>query len=183
MNPAALSQFVQFFTLEDQAATQRVSERLNLVLRSPESYVEQYEEELAERGIVLALPPQELRDIALIDALLMEDLAWESDWDDIAPNIAEGLNAILTRQKRTHALQPTALTGRREPGPEQARHRAGRPGESWAGPGAVHPRQRLLPIGNSGRSPRGAGAQPGQGAGLRAWWFIKPGRAAEPLRR
>ncbi|GAB3317290.1 hypothetical protein GCM10027511_27460 [Hymenobacter humi] len=119
MNPAALSQFVQFFTLEDQAATQRVSERLNLVLRSPESYVEQYEEELAERGIVLALPPQELRDIALIDALLMEDLAWESDWDDIAPNIAEGLNAILTRQKRTHALQPTALTGRREPGPEQ----------------------------------------------------------------
>ncbi|MBF9236866.1 hypothetical protein I2I05_05610 [Hymenobacter sp. BT683] len=119
MNQAALNQFVQIFTLEDQAAAQRVSERLALVLSNPENYLGAYEEELAERGILSALPPQELRDIALIDALLMEDLAWESDWVDTAPAIAEGLNDILARQNRTQTLLPNTLIGRREPGPEQ----------------------------------------------------------------
>ena len=43
MNQAALHQFVQLFTLEDQAATQRVGERLALVLQDPAAYLEQYE--------------------------------------------------------------------------------------------------------------------------------------------
>ena len=119
MNQAALHQFIQLFTLEDQAATQRVSERLALVLQDPAAYLEQYEEELEERGIVAPVPPQELRDVALIDALLGEDLAWESDWKDTASDIAEGINDILARQHRSQTLQPRALMVRREPGPEQ----------------------------------------------------------------
>ncbi|SFQ60703.1 DUF6630 family protein [Hymenobacter arizonensis] len=119
MNSTSLNQFIQLFTLDDAAATQRVSERLALVLRNPEMYAERFAEELEERGIVAPLPPQELRDIALIDALLSEDLAWESDWNDTAPTIAEGLNEILAQQKRAARLKPTTLAGRREPGPEQ----------------------------------------------------------------
>ena len=119
MNQAALNQFIQLFTLADEAATARVSEQLALVLRNPALYQDEYAGELAERGIVEELPAQELRDIALIDALLSEDLAWESDWNDTAPAIAEGVNEILARQKRPQQLQPSKLAGRREPGPEQ----------------------------------------------------------------
>jgi hypothetical protein len=119
MNSTSLHQFIQLFTLADTAATKRVAERLAVVLRDPELYQEKYAEELEERGIVAPLPPQELRDIALIDALLSEDLAWESDWNDTAPTIAENLNDILAQQKREVRLQPKALVGRREPGPEQ----------------------------------------------------------------
>ncbi|HEX8504538.1 MAG TPA: hypothetical protein VF630_04150 [Hymenobacter sp.] len=119
MKQDALQQFVQLFTLTDTAATQRVIERLQLVLENPGAYQEQFEEELEERGIVAELPAQELRDVALIDALLAEDLVWESDWKDLAADIAEGLNEILNQQKRDVQLKPTALLGRREPGPEQ----------------------------------------------------------------
>lgn len=119
MNQEALQQFVQLFTLTDTAAAQRVSERLQLVLQSPEMYQDQFAEELEERGIVAPLPTQELRDVALIDALLAEDLVWESDWKDTAPDIAEGLNEVLAQQKRDARLKTTALVGRREPGPEQ----------------------------------------------------------------
>ena len=120
MNPGLLNEFVQFFTLRDAAATERISERLALVLRDPAAYQEQFAEELGERGIVAELPAQELRDIALIDALLAEDLAWKSDWKDTAADMAEGLNEILSRQKRPHTLRLGALGGRRqEPGPEQ----------------------------------------------------------------
>ena len=119
MTPNTIHQFVQLFTLTDAAATQRISEQLTLVLSDPTAYQARFAEELEERGIVAELPAQELRDIALIDALLSEDLAWESDWKDTAPAIAEGLNEVLAQQNQGRALQPTALAGRREPGPEQ----------------------------------------------------------------
>lgn len=119
MNQHALHGFVQLFTLADAAAAQRITKRLALVLSDTAGYQEQFAEELEERGIVAALPEQELRDIALIDALLSEDLLWESDWKETAPEIAEGINEILTQQKREPKLKPIALTSRREPGPEQ----------------------------------------------------------------
>ena len=109
---------MQLFTLHDADATQRVSERLKLVLRDPTTYQAQFAEELAERGIEAALPEQELRDLALIDALLSQDLLWESDWQEKAGEIADGLNEVLMQQKRT-PLRPAELLGRREPGPEQ----------------------------------------------------------------
>ena len=119
MNDSILTQFVRLFTLADGAATQRINERLELALRDPVAYQAQFSEELEERGIVAELPKQELRDLALIDALLSEDLAWESDEKDTAPDIAEGLNEILTQQKRGLSLKLTSLISRREPGPEQ----------------------------------------------------------------
>ena len=119
MNQTAISPFVQLFTLNDAVAAQRVTERLALVLRDPAAYQAWYAEELEERGIVAELPAQELRDLALIDALLSEDLAWESDEQDIAPGIAEGLNEILARQQRGLSLKLASLISRREPGPEQ----------------------------------------------------------------
>ena len=141
MNQDALQQFVQLFTLNDVAATQRVSERLQLVLQTPQAYYEQYAEELAERGIVDGLqeeasgslvggsvqnlpatsgqlPIQELRDIALIDTLSLEDLAWENDWKETASEMAEGLNEILTRQQRGYSLPTDTLAGGRQQGPE-----------------------------------------------------------------
>ena len=119
MDQSALSQFTQFFTLADSAATERVRERLALVLHDPGAYQAQFAEELAERGIETALPPQELRDMALIDALLSEDLAWESDWKDPAADIAEGLNEVLAQQKRGVRLQLAAVARLSQPGPEQ----------------------------------------------------------------
>ena len=119
MNQAALHQFIQLFTLEDQAATQRVSERLTLVLADPVAYQTQFAEELEERGIEDTLPAQELRDLALIDALLSENLAWESAWEETAGDIAAGLNEVLKQQNRNHGLLPETLVSRREPGPEQ----------------------------------------------------------------
>ena len=89
------------------------------MLRAPAAYQKQFAEELEERGIVAALPAQELRDLALIDALLSEDLLWESDYQEKASEMAEGLNEVLTQQKREQRLRPAALLSRREPGPEQ----------------------------------------------------------------
>lgn len=119
MEPNPLNQFIQLFTLTDAAATQRIGARLALVLADPAAYETQFAEELAERGIVAGLPAQELRDLALIDALLSEDLAWESDWQDTAPAIAEGMNEVLARQQQDRTQQLPALISRREPGPEQ----------------------------------------------------------------
>lgn len=96
-----MSRFVQLFTLNDTEATQRVSERLALVLRDPVAYQEQFAEELAERDIVAELPAQELRDVALIDALLSEELVWECDWQDPAALLVVGINEILMQQRRT----------------------------------------------------------------------------------
>ncbi|MBF9222276.1 DUF6630 family protein [Hymenobacter ruricola] len=113
MNQEILTQFVRLFTLGDDAATQRVGKRLALALRDPTAYQTQFAEELEERGILTALPEQELRDIALIDALSIEDLAWENDWKEDAAEMAEGLNEILTRQQRGYALPTSTLPGGR----------------------------------------------------------------------
>ena len=118
MNQEALTQFTEAFTLTDAAVFSRVNQRLALVLRDPTAYQAQFAEELAERGIEEALPAQELRDVALIDALLSEDLLWESDWQDNATDTAEGLNDILAQQSRPQQLPATALTGNRKAGPE-----------------------------------------------------------------
>ncbi|MDJ0365132.1 hypothetical protein QMK33_08200 [Hymenobacter sp. H14-R3] len=116
MSQANLTRFIQFFTLADEAATQRVEARLALSLGDPTAYQAQYTEELAERDIVTELPAQELRDVALIDALLSADLLWESDWQDQAADTAEGLNDILTQQGRPERL---SLASRRPAtGPE-----------------------------------------------------------------
>ena len=101
MSQENLSRFVQLFTLNDADATQRVSERLALVLRDAAAYQMQFAEELAERDIVTGLPAQELRDVALIDALLSEELVWECDWQDTAAMLIVGINEILMQQRRT----------------------------------------------------------------------------------
>lgn len=104
-----LSRFVQLFTLTDAAATQRVTERLALALNDAAAYQAQFAEELQERGIGAALPAQELRDLALIDALLAEELLWESDWKDPAADLVYGINETLTQQKQPMRLnEPTS---------------------------------------------------------------------------
>ena len=136
-----LNSFIEFFTLADAAATARVSERLALVLSAPKAYQEKYAAELADRGVTgelqeekpsgvawithqlfakgTQLPVQELRDVALIDALLAEDLVWESDWSETAAEIADGLNEVLVEQNAERLLQPDAWPKRGQPGPEQ----------------------------------------------------------------
>lgn len=110
MNQENLSRFVQLFTLNDAAKTQRMLERLTLVLSDPTAYQEQFAEELEERGVVAELPAQELRDLALIDGLLSEELVWESDWKDVAEDLVYGLNETLTQQARTVRLALLAGT-------------------------------------------------------------------------
>ncbi|GAA3987239.1 DUF6630 family protein [Hymenobacter antarcticus] len=119
MSQENLSRFVQLFTLNDAEATQRVRERLALVLRDPIAYQEQdlYADELEQRDIVTELPAQELRDIALIDALSSEGLAWESSMREPTDMLVEGLNETLTIQKRTE-VDKSAFAGRRNTGPE-----------------------------------------------------------------
>jgi hypothetical protein len=120
MNSNTLQQFIQLFTLVDAAATQRITDRLALVLRDPQAYRTQFADELDERGIAATskLPAQELRDIALIDALTIEDLAWENDWKETAAEMAESLNEILARQQRGFTLPTNTLPGGRSLGPE-----------------------------------------------------------------
>ena len=107
----SLNSFVRLFTLNDAAAAQRITERLALVLRDPAAYQAQYAQELEERGIVGGLPAQELRDVALIDALLGEELLWEADWKDPVTDLAYGLNETLSQQGRPERL-PEAVAGR-----------------------------------------------------------------------
>ena len=118
MSPTPLHQFVQYFTGANAAATERATARLALVLADPEAYQIEFAGELAERGMAGALPAQELRDVALLDALLAEDLAWESDEQDSPAELAEALNDILAQQSQG-PLAPGALAGRRGAGPEQ----------------------------------------------------------------
>jgi len=106
----SLTAFVQLFTLADTDATQRITARLAPALRDPAAYQAQHAEELAERGMDGGtLPAQEVRDVALIDALLSEDLLWESEYQDPAAETAEGLNDILERQQRPERLRLTAV--------------------------------------------------------------------------
>jgi hypothetical protein len=114
----SLTAFIQLFTLADADATQRLTERLALVLRDPTAYQEEYAEELAERGIETALPAQELRDVALIDGLLSEELLWEADWSDPVADLAYGLNETLAQQGRPERLAEPAFAGRAITGPE-----------------------------------------------------------------
>ena len=116
---ASLTAFLGLFTLGDADATQRLAERLALVLADPAGYVTRCAVELAERGIGAGLARQELRDVALLDALLAEDLAVECDWKEMADEVAESLNLVLTRQGRPQIPQPEALNTDGEPGPEQ----------------------------------------------------------------
>ncbi len=105
----SLIAFIRLFSLDNAAATQRIETRLALVLRDPAAYQAQYEEELSERGMEGGeLPAQEVRDVALIDALLSEDLLWESDYQDPAAETAEGLNDILEQQQRPERLRLSA---------------------------------------------------------------------------
>jgi len=118
MQPATLTTFLQLFTLAEHAATTRLAPRLALVLADPAAYHAQYGEELLERGIEGGLPAQELRDVALIDALLSEELVWEADWQDAADYLAGGLNETLARQQRPARLPEQALGARRLVGPD-----------------------------------------------------------------
>ncbi|MDO7887407.1 DUF6630 family protein [Hymenobacter cheonanensis] len=111
MQPASLAQFIQLFTLANAEASQRLTERLTLALQDPAAYQTAYAEELAERGIEAALPAQELRDVALIDGLLSEELLWEADWQDPAGDLIYGLNETLAQQGRPERL--AAPTGSR----------------------------------------------------------------------
>ena len=114
----SLTAFVQLFSLTDSEATARITERLALVLKDPAAYQAEYAEELAERGIEGALPAQELRDVALIDALLSEELLWEADWKDPVAELAYGLNETLAQQGRGERLAEQTFTGRATAGPE-----------------------------------------------------------------
>ncbi|NML66466.1 hypothetical protein HHL22_14745 [Hymenobacter sp. RP-2-7] len=114
----SLTQFLQLFTLGDHAAAARLEPRLALVLADPAAYHAQFGEELLERGIEGDLPVQELRDVAMIDALLSEELVWEADWQDAANYLAGGLDEILTRQQRAGRLGEQALGARRLVGPD-----------------------------------------------------------------
>jgi hypothetical protein len=118
MNQENLSRFVQLFTLNEAAATQRVRERLALVLTDPAAYQEQFAEELEERGVETALPAQELRDLALLDALLSEELLWESDWKDSAADLVYGINETLMQQRRSLWLDAPASGRATVTGPE-----------------------------------------------------------------
>lgn len=115
---SSLSAFLQLFTLGNHAATARLEPRLALVLADPAAYHARYGEELLERGIAGDLPGQELRDVALIDALLSEELVWEADWQDTADYLAEGLNETLGQQQRPERLDEKALATRRLAGPD-----------------------------------------------------------------
>ena len=114
----SLSSFLQLFTLTNHAATERLQQRLALVLADPAAYHARYGEELLERGIAGDLLVQELRDVALIDALLSEELVWEADWQDAADYLAEGLNETLGQQQRPERLDEQAFTARHLVGPD-----------------------------------------------------------------
>ncbi|TVT37727.1 hypothetical protein FNT36_21380 [Hymenobacter setariae] len=114
----SLTAFIQLFSLADADATQRLTQRLTLVLQDPAAYQAEYAEELAERGIETKLPAQELRDVALIDALLSEELLWEADWKDSVDDLTYGLNETLTQQGRTERLAEPSFARRAITGPE-----------------------------------------------------------------
>jgi hypothetical protein len=123
MNQVNIIQFIKLFTLADNEATQRLTTRLALVVENPAAYQTEYAEELAERGIEAALPAQELRDVALIDGLLWEELLWV--------DLVYGLNETLAQQGRPERL----------PQPEPGRH-------ATTGPEALDIVQDLLePLG------------------------------------
>nr|WP_019949564.1 hypothetical protein [Hymenobacter aerophilus] len=65
------------------------------------------------------MPAQELRDLALLDALLTEDLAVECDWQETAGEMIASLNYVLARQGRPLLSEAPDLGADDEIGPEQ----------------------------------------------------------------
>lgn len=114
----SLSRFIKLFTLGDHAAAERLAPRLALVLTDLVAYQTQYGDELLERGIASGLPAQELRDVALIDALLSEELVWEADWQDSAADLSYGLNETLAQQNRPARLPELAPSRAAATGPD-----------------------------------------------------------------
>lgn len=116
---ADLSAFLNTFAVADTTVTPRLGARLELVLTDPAGYAAEFAGELAERGMEGTVDPQELRDLALIDALMAEDLAVECDSQETAGQMAESLNYVLTQQKRQLLVLPANLGAEDELGPEQ----------------------------------------------------------------
>ncbi len=116
---ADIAAFLNTFAVADAAIISQLAARLHLVLTDPAAYQAQFAEELAERGIEGAVDPQELRDLALIDALLAEDLAVECDSQETAGEMVESLNYVLARQGRQLLIMPSNLGAEDELGPEQ----------------------------------------------------------------
>ena len=114
----SLTAFVRLFSPADAEAAERITERLALVLQDPAAYQNEYAEELAERGIVGALPAQELREVALIDALLSEELLWEADWNDPVTDLVYGINETLAQQGRPGRLTEPVAGRHATTGPE-----------------------------------------------------------------
>ena len=116
---ADLTAFLNTFAVGDPTVTPRLVARLALALTDPAGYAVQFAGELAERGIEGAVEPQELRDLALLDALLAEDLAVECDWQETAGQMVENLNYVLTQQGRQPLVLPQQPDAEDELGPEQ----------------------------------------------------------------
>jgi hypothetical protein len=56
--------------------------------------------------------------VALIDALLSEELLWEADWQDSVDDLTYGLNETLTQQGRSERLAEPTAARRATTGPE-----------------------------------------------------------------
>ncbi|OWP61313.1 hypothetical protein CDA63_20095 [Hymenobacter amundsenii] len=112
---ADLSAFLNTFAVGDTTVVPRLVARLSLVLTDPAEYAAHFADDLAE-GVI---DPQELRDLALIDSLLAEDLAVECDWQETAGQMAESLNYVLTQQGRKLLVLPLSLGAEDELGPER----------------------------------------------------------------
>jgi hypothetical protein len=56
--------------------------------------------------------------VALIDALLSEELLWEADWNDSVDDLTYGLNETLMQQGRTERLAEPSFARRATTGPE-----------------------------------------------------------------
>ena len=109
--------FLKLFGAGDAAP--KLAQRLQLVLTNPAEYATEFAEELTERGIEAAIPTQELRDLALLDALLSEDLAVECDWQETAGDMLSSLNYVLIRQGKPLLAEAPDLGTNDEIGPEQ----------------------------------------------------------------
>lgn len=104
MENSSLPQFLQLFTLTDTAATERLTARLELVLREPVAFQARYAAEFSAAVGATVLEPQYLRDHALSEGLLNEELLANCDWKESAAEMAEHLNDVLERQGRRERL-------------------------------------------------------------------------------
>ena len=119
MPHASLPHFLQLFTLTDATATERLTARLALVLHDPAAYQAQYAEEFSISSRTELMEPQYLRDQALSEGLLNEELLANCDWKESAAEMAEHLNDVLTRQGRHEQLAVEPESDDYEVGVEQ----------------------------------------------------------------